>query len=206
MTYDESVTVTGTPALALIIGSSQVSAIYDAASSTGTELRFVYTIKAGENDSDGISVGALGLNGGKITDLAGNEAKLTLTNIASTANVLVDSEVPTLAGSLPADDATYTPLNSTITLTFNEAVQVNDQTASIQLFDVTNGKVIESFSLAGDLSKVAGNGGVQIAGNKVILKPSVELAPNTDFAIKIAASALKDAAGNPMQVSTTQRA
>ncbi len=92
VTYDESVTVTGTPALALIIGSSQVSAIYDAASSTGTELRFVYTIKAGENDSDGISVGALGLNGGKNQRSAGNEAKLTLTNIASTANVLVDSE------------------------------------------------------------------------------------------------------------------
>lgn len=197
VTYDEAVTVTGAPSLTLTIGSSQVSAIYDAASSTSTELRFVYTIKAGENDSDGVSLGALVLNGAKITDLAGNEAKLTLNNVASTANVLVDSEAPKLTGSLPADDATYTPLNSTITLTFNETVQVNDQTASIQLFDVTNGKVIESFSLAGDLSKVAGNGGVQIAGNKVVLKPSLELAPNNDFAIKIAATALKDGAGNP---------
>ncbi len=53
-------------------------------------------------------------------------------------------------------------------------LQVNDQTASIQLFDVTNGKVIESFSLGGDLMQGCGQWRRADCGKQVILKPSVE--------------------------------
>ncbi len=65
--FDQSVTVTGTPQLALTVGTATRQAAY--ASGTGTaQLTFRYPVQAGDADGNGIAIGAaaLTLNGGQI--------------------------------------------------------------------------------------------------------------------------------------------
>ena len=70
-TFNEAVTVdtaSGTPSLALTVGSNTRYATYSASDSTATELVFAYTVTADDQDNDGISIAAntLELNGGAI--------------------------------------------------------------------------------------------------------------------------------------------
>ncbi|SCB75996.1 gliding motility-associated C-terminal domain-containing protein [Chitinophaga costaii] len=117
--YSENVVITGTPQLPVIIGAQTVQANY--MSGSGSQLLvFTYTIQNGENDADGIALGtSLGLNGGAITDEAGNTAGLTLQNVASSAGVLVNTQHPSVViAALPASPSG--PF--TCTITFSEAV------------------------------------------------------------------------------------
>ncbi len=70
VTFNENVTVTGTPRLHLSIGAATVFATY--ISGTGTSiLSFRYTVAAADVDLDGIGIGnggAIDLNGGSIRD------------------------------------------------------------------------------------------------------------------------------------------
>lgn len=93
ITWDQGITVTGTPQLALFVGSSMVWASY-VTSPTPTTMLFRYTVLPGQTDADGIAVGILALNGGGIANGTGTNAKLTLNGVGSTANVLVGSTVP----------------------------------------------------------------------------------------------------------------
>ncbi|MBO9600186.1 MAG: hypothetical protein J7559_20495, partial [Cohnella sp.] len=100
----EAVSVTGTPNLALTIGSASRTAAYTASGSTGTALKFAYAVQAGDADSDGVAVGALTLNGGTIVDSSGNALVLTLNSVGSTTGVLVDAAAPTVTSvNVPAD-------------------------------------------------------------------------------------------------------
>jgi hypothetical protein len=100
--WDESVDVTGTPQLAINIGGTTRQADYVSGDGT-TALAFTYTVQAGDNDADGISVTSLGLNGGTIQDAATNNADLTLNNVGDTSAVLVDTVKPviTVTGQNP---------------------------------------------------------------------------------------------------------
>ncbi len=95
VTWDQNTTFTGTPRIALTIGATTVQANY-VSSPTATTALFRYTVLAGQTDTDGITVGALALNGGTIQNGVGTNATLTLNSVASTASVLVDTTAPTL--------------------------------------------------------------------------------------------------------------
>ncbi|MBM6994131.1 S-layer homology domain-containing protein [Paenibacillus sp. DXFW5] len=93
----ESVAVTGTPSIGVVIGGTSVKASY--VSGTGsTELLFSYTVQAGQTDADGITIGALSLDGGSIKDSVGNDADRTLNSVGSTSGVLIDAIAPTISG------------------------------------------------------------------------------------------------------------
>ena len=79
VTFDEAVTVTGTPQVALTIGATTRQAAYASGSGT-TSLVFRYTVVTADSDSNGISIGAsaLALGGGTIRDGANNNAALSL--------------------------------------------------------------------------------------------------------------------------------
>lgn len=122
--FSENVTVTGTPRIALTLGSTTVYATYASGSGT-TTLSFSYTVQNGDRDTDGITVGALTLNGGTINDSAGNAAVLTLNSVGSTASVLVDGVPPTVGGSTVPANGTYgVGQNLDFTVTFSENVVV----------------------------------------------------------------------------------
>ena len=62
-TFSESVTVTGTPRVALILGAAPRAAEY-AGGSPGARLAFRYTVAAGDEDGDGASIETDGLDAG----------------------------------------------------------------------------------------------------------------------------------------------
>jgi hypothetical protein len=77
VTFGEDVQVTGTPRIALSIGALTRHAEYD--SHDGNTVLFAYEVQTGDADDDGISIAAnsIALNGGSITDKAGNDADLS---------------------------------------------------------------------------------------------------------------------------------
>ncbi|WP_158826608.1 MBG domain-containing protein [Mucilaginibacter lacusdianchii] len=80
----------GIPYLSVTLNTGgTVMAQYVSGSGTSAQT-YRYTVKATDKDLDGIAIGTLVLNGSTITDAAGNNAVLTLNNVASTASVLVD--------------------------------------------------------------------------------------------------------------------
>ena len=98
MTLPAAITVTGTPNLALNIGGTTVQAAYASGSGTSA-LVFTYTVLAGQTDTDGISIDAnsLALNGGTLSDAAGNPATLTHSAVAANTGFLVDTTAPTVS-------------------------------------------------------------------------------------------------------------
>ena len=77
LTFNENVTVTGTPRLELYIGGTRKTAAYE--SVVGNVVVFSYTVAERDNDTNGIAIGAnrLTLNGGSIKDAADNDADLS---------------------------------------------------------------------------------------------------------------------------------
>ena len=93
-------TTSGTPRIALTIGSATRYATYN--SGTGTaNLKFRYTVVAADVDSDGISIAAnaLGLNSGTIQDSSNTNAVITHSALAASANHKVN---PPAADTAPA--------------------------------------------------------------------------------------------------------
>ncbi|TNI64271.1 hypothetical protein CF121_02030 [Aeromonas media] len=98
VTMDEATlvdTTGGTPRVALNVGGNTVYADYVSGSGTAS-LIFQYTILAGQNDANGISLGANALqaNGGTLRDAAGNAATLTHGAVTDNASYLVDTTAP----------------------------------------------------------------------------------------------------------------
>ena len=131
VTFSEKVAITGTPRIALTVGSSARSASYDSSNPLNTDAvkYFSYTIAAGETDSDGISIAANALvrNGGSIRDASDNAAKLDSKAVAADSNYQVDTSAPaapTLAlGSGVSDGANLAEaLASSGVLTVKEEV------------------------------------------------------------------------------------
>ncbi len=115
----------GTPRLALTIGATTRYATYASGDGTNT-LVFSYVVQAGDNDNNGIAIGAFSANGGSVTDGAGNALDAALNNVASTANVLVDTVAPVaISVSVPASATYHTGDTLDFTVYYNEAVTVN---------------------------------------------------------------------------------
>lgn len=176
ISFDENVTITGTAStLGLMIGGAARSAVYD--SKTANSVTYVYTVQAGDLDSDGIAVTGLALNGGTIRDGAGNNANLSLAgHLPSTAGVLVDAVGPTVA--ISSDKAALKQGDTaTITFTFSEAP------VGFSAGDITVG--------GGVIGPVTGSGTVYSA----VFTPTNNIASGS-ASIAVAAGAVEDAAGN----------
>ena len=130
-TFSESVPVTGTPQLPMVIGGNNRTATYTSGSGS-TMLVFKYTIQAEETDTDGISIGAntIALNSGTIKDAAGNNATLTHNAVSANSSYKVDTTAPTVS-SVAMTSATGIQNNylnagdvASVTATFSENVPV----------------------------------------------------------------------------------
>ena len=115
--YNESVVVTGTPSLSLVIGATNKQATYVSGSGTDA-LVFSYTVQAGDMDMDGIATGTVLT--GTIRNTAGKDASLTLNNVNSTTGVLVNTTSPGVVISTTATSPVIQPFTASIT--FSEAV------------------------------------------------------------------------------------
>jgi gliding motility-associated-like protein len=87
----------GIPSLQLQLGSGQVLANFDETSSTSEQMVFQYQIKDGDMALEGISFGAIVLNGASIKDVASNEfidVKLESADIPDTGGIFIDTHLP----------------------------------------------------------------------------------------------------------------
>jgi hypothetical protein len=127
--FDEAVTVDtagGTPRIAMVVGATTRYASYVSGSGSSA-LVFRYTVPNGDVDANGVTVGALSLNGGSLKDDAGNNAVTTLNSVGSTAGINVDGTNPSITNvSASTADGTYgSGQTITITVDFSGAVDVD---------------------------------------------------------------------------------
>jgi uncharacterized protein YjiK/methionine-rich copper-binding protein CopC len=106
------------------------------------------------------------------------------TQFAFTVHGAIDNAAPTLASSLPADEARRIDAAASISLVFSEKVLPG--TGNITL---DNG--------AGDVRTIAiGSNEVKFGGRTVIVTPATPLVRETTYTVKVAATAVLDTAGN----------
>ena len=118
VTFDTAVEVTGTPVLALAVGTGSRDAEY--ASGGGTEaLVFAYTVASTDgDDADGIAIGAAALSLPDAATIAsGVAANLAHAAVAADAAHRVDTTRPRLLSAATSTDG------ATVTLTFSEAIR-----------------------------------------------------------------------------------
>jgi len=204
LTFSEAITVTGAPQLTLETGTTDAVATYTGGSGTHT-LTFTYTVAAGETsaDLDYVSTTALALNGGTLTDAAGNAVDLTLAapgtanSLGGTKDLIIDTTAPTLT-AITRQDPIVTPNNAdslTFRVTFDEAVQGVDEadfavngttTATVSgvtrisdtVYDVTvSGGNLATFNGTVGLDLAAGQNMTDLAGNAL---PTTEPAADSD--------------------------
>lgn len=113
----------------------------------------------------------------KATDAAGDSSA------SAALLVTIDTTAPTLSASTPAAGATGFAVGSDIVLAFDGAMAAGS--GNVTLYR-SGGTVVETFA-AGSLA---------IAGNKVTVNPSVNLAYGTGYYVLVDAGAVKDVAGN----------
>ncbi len=110
VTFDASVTVTGTPQLTLETGTTD-RVVNLTSGSPGTTLTFNYTVQTGDTaaDLDYISTTALALNGGTIVGTSGSvAATLTLpspgaaNSLGANKALVIDTTAPTIAIGSPS--------------------------------------------------------------------------------------------------------
>ncbi len=180
----EAVVVNGVPRLALDIGGHTVFADLVAGSGTST-LVFQYTVQAGDNDADGISVGALSANGATLRDVAGNDMNLTLNNVGGTNGVIVDTVAPTPSAIVTLDPSPTNAGSVRYTVTFSENV------SGVDLGDFT---LVGSGTAAGSLS------GLQQIDARTYQITVSGIAGTGTLGLNLNGSAtgIVDAAGNPL--------
>ena len=118
-TFSETVIVdnsSGNPTLTIVVGSTDRTATF-VSGDNSTQLVFRYTIQAtgtsGENDTNGISIGAnaIALNSGTIRDVAGNDGILTHSPVSANSSYKVDTTAPSVDNFTMSDTAvSYTHL------------------------------------------------------------------------------------------------
>jgi large repetitive protein len=185
----ENVTVStggGTPHLPLTIGATAREAVYVSGSTTSA-LVFSYTVQAGDNDGDGIAIGASAvLDGGTMRDAAGNDLTLTLNTVGDTSGVLVDTAAPTLQTLSPADDSATVAANANFVMTFSEDITLG--AGDITFYDSLNVQVA--------VIDVASHGGqLSITGNELTINPTADLSESTSYYIHVDNGAVTDLAG-----------
>lgn len=79
------------------VGGTPQQAVYDSGSQSSS-LVFKYTVQSGDVDTDGLSIAAISLNGGSISDLANNAADLTaFAAVGDNPAYLIDTAAPSVS-------------------------------------------------------------------------------------------------------------
>ena len=184
VTFSEPVLVNRSPRLTIEVGGGDRAAQYEAGSGTA-ELLFAYKVEEDVEDDDGVSIEAnkLTLNGGTITDRAGNAAVLTHTAVSAQSGHLVDGVKPELVetGGAVVNGAT-------LTLTYDEPLD-GSSTPRTSAFAVTGGSSSRTVT------------DVALSGSAVLLTlhPAVEHGETglrVRYPVRVGTSRLRDLVGN----------
>ena len=139
VTFSKAVTVSGTPQIELDIGGNKRVVDYVQSSQDGTMQGFRYTIVEGDEDTDGVSIGASKLtlpSGASIQD-GSDAAFLTHAEVAADSGHKVDGVRPTLTGADTTIDG------KKIVLTFSEDIGAASDLGSFQLDGVSQAPTVQ---------------------------------------------------------------
>ncbi|NQD93315.1 hypothetical protein HP532_11725, partial [Pseudomonas sp. CrR25] len=187
----------GSPRIAVSLDTGgTVYADYLSGSGTAA-LVFRLTVANGQLDSNGIGVGnTLELNGGSLRDAAGNAASTTLNGIGSTATVLVDAVVPTVASvSVPAIDQYGAGDVLSFTVNASEAV----------IIDTTGGTPRLALDIGGVTryaSYLSGSGSTSIVFQYTVQAGDADAdGIGIGSGLQLNGGTVRDAAGNDLDLS-----
>jgi large repetitive protein len=183
----------GSPTLALLVGSSTVQATYVSGAGSNT-LVFTSTIASGQNDVDGIAIAlnALNLNGAVLTDASGNTSTPTSAAVNSNSAYMVDTLAPSVS---VAFNVASLKAGETATLT----VTANDKTGTSFTWNGTAGDLTVTGGTLGALSPFVLSG-----ANYVSTATFTPTAGSTVAGVvSTAAAVYTDLAGNPGQVGSS---
>ncbi|GLZ85645.1 hypothetical protein Pres01_16960 [Metapseudomonas resinovorans] len=177
----EAVIVSGIPRLAIDMGGTTVFADYVAGSGSNT-LVFQYTVRAGDNDANGIAVTGLVANGATLRDAIGNSMNLTLNGVGNTSGVIVDTTAPNASATV---EPLATPGSVQYTVTFDESV------SGIDLGDFN---LVTTGNVTGTLQSL-----VQVDSRTFLVNVSnVAGAGTLSLGLNTTGTLITDTAGNPM--------
>ena len=186
VTFNENVTVVGTPQIALDVGGNTRTAAYTTGSGSAN-LIFTYTVTAGETDANGVSIGANALTtpGSSIRNAAGNDADLTHDAVAAETAHAVDTAAPTLTGA--------TVNGSSLVLTYNEDLDASSTPAN------------DAYTIAVSDGMVPMVTGTTISGAMatLTLNPAVTRGLTVTVSYTPGSAPLQDTAGNDAAGLTT---
>ena len=184
--YTFSTTETGTLSVGGSCGTSSSTTI----SSTGNQ-----TITLTQTDnSTPLADGTYSNCSVTVTDTAGNaNSALAITSFT------VDTTAPTFDGanSTPNDNATNVTASDNIALDFSENIALGS--GNITIRDVTGSSDFEIFDVASEsdgTTTTPSAGRIGITNDKIYINPTSNLTGNRNYAIRIDATAVDDAAGN----------
>ena len=205
LTFNEPVTVSGTPQLALNAGGGALAS-YSGGSGTSA-LTFNYIVEAGQNSSDldYASIAALGLNGGSIQDANGNAAILTLPATGgdglATKNIVVDTTVPELTTLLVENGLTERSYVDQLTFEFSEPV-TSTAAVPMTLTDFgTDGNLGESVALTASQfqwSTVPGTGASVLTWSLESFAGGASSLPNGYYQLTLPSGLITDQYGLPL--------
>ena len=194
VTFNEVVHVQGAPTLALVVGGVVRAAALLDGSGTST-LRFGYTVQAGDEDQDGVSIGPDALVDGTIVDGAGNEAVRDLDPVPADRAHAVDARPPEIELEPkilnPPDDDVYGLGDSIrVLLEYTEPVYVTSTATNRLRLEISIGE----FSRQADYVTGSGSSGIEFGY-------IVQVGDRDDDGISIGPDALsggiiEDGAGN----------
>jgi hypothetical protein len=197
--FDEAVTVdigSGRPRIAIVVGATTRYADYVSGSGSSA-LVFRYIVPNGDLDSNGITVGALSLNGGSLQDRAGNDAATNLNGAGSTAGVYVDGTLPSITSvnASTADGAYGSGQTITITVDFSSAVVV----------DVGSGSPTLALDGGGSATYIGGSGTNTLIFTYTIGagQNSADLDYSSTSALALNGATITDAGGSHLAASLT---
>lgn len=122
----------GVPTIIIMLDGEQREAVYISGSGTD-RLTFAYVVVAGDRDTDGASIAQdnLFLNGGSISDAAGNDADLAHAAVADDSDIIVATDAPTIVSvaitETSAEQGAILVAGDTVrfTVTFSKTVQLD---------------------------------------------------------------------------------
>ncbi|WP_141655380.1 Ig-like domain-containing protein, partial [Roseivirga seohaensis] len=204
VTFDEAVTVTGTPQLELETGAVDRKVDYSSGTGTNT-LTFNYTVQMGDEsaDLDYKATNALTLNGGTIKDAAGNDATLTLAapgaaNSLGNNKALVVEAFPTVTLSVSNTTIAEAAGTSTITATLS-AVSSQDVTVTLAYSGTATSGIDYNNTASTSITVPAGN----LSANAAVgITASQDVNPETNETVIIDITGVTKGTENGTQQQT----
>lgn len=108
--------------------------------------------------------------------------------------VAADVVAPTIISSVPSDNATGVAAGVSPTITFSETVVFGTGNVTLRQNIASVWSDVEAFDVVTEVG--VGNGQISVSGATITINPTTNLTASREYAIRIDATAIKDAANN----------